>query len=103
MRPGGYAAGLTAASMGGVLGDRGRDIYGSWYGYDRYPIWGTDSVTGIIGRGSGQGKTFQGSAAAPDAAPLSILGSRVYPSGATFAPRSWAALACVYLGQPSTV
>lgn len=94
--------GVVAPSMGEAKGDTGREISGSWYGADRYPIWGTDTATGIIVRGSGRGKTFPGSAATPDAAPLSILGSRVYPAGATFAPRSWGALASVYLGHPAT-
>ena len=32
---------------------------------------------------------------------VSFLGSRVVPTGATFAPRSWGSLACCYLGQPA--
>lgn len=34
---------------------------------------------------------------------LNMILSRVAPTGATNIPRSWGALACAYLGVPSTV
>lgn len=89
--------GIVAASMGGVLGDRGREFTGS-----------TGLVMGWTRAGRDAGIFFQDGAgtyndsggASPRYA-LGLRGSRAIPTGATFAPRSWGALASCYLGQPS--
>lgn len=89
--------------MGGVAGDRGRGATG-------YTILGlitdreTLDITGSgivylsggnsVSRGSGGYVTYTRG--------IGVDLSRGMPTGATFAPRSWGALACVYLGQPAT-
>ncbi len=87
--------GIVAPSMGGVLGDRGREISGALNDVCAFretsgPFQKT-YFNYFTGGSGGRLNTYD----------VSFLASRVIPAGATFAPRSWGALACVYLGHPT--
>lgn len=95
--------GVVGPSAGGVKGDTGRKIYG-WF-TSRSDVGLTDSAavttTGAFARSTAFPKRMQ--AANDTAYSVDFDSGRVVPIGATFAPRSWGALASVYLGQPATV
>ncbi len=90
--------GIVAPSAGGVAGDRIRGMQG----YIRIVDWspsqpstGPFVTTPInIGPNTESGSSFGGE--------CFFDPGRVVPTGAVNAPRSWGALACTYLGQPTT-
>lgn len=87
--------------MGGAAGDRGRELDG----------YVNDLYTGVNGGGDGvfyyaSNLTDYLGGSIPDHmryGQLFFTSSRVVPTGPVNTPRSWAALACCYLGHPATV
>ncbi|MDE5878477.1 MAG: phage tail protein [Desulfovibrio sp.] len=89
--------GVVAPSMGGVMGDKIREMQGR--------------AANILGMGSGAGGVFAaeyktpvgtGQGSGQHVATLDYKASRVVPVGATNTPRIWGSLACAYFGQPAT-
>lgn len=77
--------------MAGVLGDRGREIEGDINAYEGSGSGAFAKTQEALDHQVGGWTSYS----------LSFKASRVAPTGATYAPRSWGALASVYLGQPS--
>lgn len=87
--------GTYAPSMGESAGDRGREISGELYDcYVARTVSGAFQKTYFSVFNAGDGLRL-------NTYDVSFLASRVVPTGATFSPRSWGALASVYLGHPS--
>ena len=97
------AAGFDSLGVGGVDGDRGRNAAGAFHatalGYN-YPKF---NPSGAFTR-----ETVTNSAGVPGDSDKNeffkfVLNlSRVQPTGSTFAPRRWGALACCWLGTPAS-
>lgn len=81
--------------MGGVAGDRIQNFPGVVVSVD----WTVESTGPFYADGTGWTAAYSGNRRAM----IKFDPGRVVPTGATNLPRSWAALACVYLGQPATV
>lgn len=95
--------GVVAPSMGGAVGDSVRDITGSINGRAGSGFVDTSSTaSGALAVGSVvYPYTFHGGEGY-NPRNLVFSAGRVVPTGASNIPRSWGALASVYLGQPTT-
>ena len=94
---------MTSPSMGGVLGDRSREVFGFFHthgGKSCYLHWKGSDAFYPDGASSAQGMFHTTGTSQPcgDEA-VHLQTSRVVPVGATNIPRSWGALACAYFGQ----
>lgn len=89
--------GVVAPSMGGAMGDRGREGTG-WFRQLNYAYMDAE---GVFSSSSNQGTTNIGGGGNYNIKNINFYLSRVQPTGPTFVPRSWGALACVYLGAPA--
>ena len=100
----------TGASLGvgDADGDRGREITGS--ALNRSSAGNFDLRFGTAGEYTGAmyltavatGRLLSSSETSYPGGTLSFASSRVGPIGPAFAPRRWGALACCYLGTPSS-
>ena len=93
--------GIVAPSMGGVMGDRIRELYGNFIeGREGYGSLGHYASGGVFCRGTGIfGPGALNRLTEGVASSILMEASRIVPTGPTNSPRSWGALACVYLGQ----
>ena len=96
------ASGFASLNVGGVKGDQMREITGrfstrntagaaSWLSDGVFEVQALAAyITGATG-----GDTSPGN--------YRFRASRVLPTGPSFAPRRWGALACLYLGRPAII
>lgn len=90
--------------MGGVDGDRGRNARGNMYKASN-TLSSVGVVDGVFSSSGsdGRGESDHSNVGAGNSVMQVILDlERVMPTGPAFVPRRWGALACCYLGQPSS-
>ncbi|WP_206214964.1 MULTISPECIES: hypothetical protein, partial [unclassified Desulfovibrio] len=96
-------------SMGGVMGDATRQIYGHFeagngsalpvtggigYAYDVCDCFAPGRQMALMAKATGIFGTSYGT--------VWFYSGLVVPTGAANVPRSWGSLACAYFGQPAT-
>lgn len=94
------ADGTIGPRVGEAVGDRGRNINGAFYTWNKPGAYGISGFFGPVISGAIPTWSQQTSSGAQAIMPTYVNSSNVVPSGATFTPRSWGALTCVYLGNP---
>lgn len=89
------ATGFDSLGVGDVQGDQGREATGNMYASNI----NTTSTTGVFEVNTGLLRRADGTS---NLYGTKIRLSRVMPVGSAFAPRRWGALACAYLGTPTS-
>lgn len=96
------AAGFDSLGVGGVHGDAGRDIVGT------FGLISPRSMDQSFGSGAFlpptqvSGYTMGTAGSTVPTASVSFSASRVVPTAVKNQPRAWGSLACVYLGRPAS-